>query len=37
MKRNAKSEAGKLVFKLIVIGEAGVGKSCLINRFTKET
>lgn len=34
--RRRKSTVSEAMFKLIMIGDSGTGKSCLLNRYTKD-
>jgi GTPase SAR1 family protein len=34
--RRRKSTVSQAMFKLIMIGDSGTGKSCLLNRYTKD-
>jgi hypothetical protein len=35
--RRKTSEVGEAMFKIIMTGDSGTGKSCLLNRYVKDT
>lgn len=34
--RSRKKDDGDIQFKVIIVGDSGVGKSCLLTRFVKD-